>query len=223
MKVMDGIFAVYKPKGMTSHDVVDKIREITGERSVGHAGTLDPLAEGVLVIGVGDATKDLQRVVEKEKEYFVRIKLGEESTTDDAEGEKRTVFAREIPRSDKIVEVLQRFKGKIKQVPPLYSAVKVEGKESYKWMRRGEPKELKPREVEIKEIEIISYDWPNLSLRVVTGPGCYIRSLARDLGRELKTGGYVQELFRTRVGEYTDKEAIKLEEFPEFWKSRHLS
>ncbi|KKU94339.1 MAG: tRNA pseudouridine synthase B [Candidatus Jorgensenbacteria bacterium GW2011_GWA1_48_13] len=220
---MDGIFAVYKPKGMTSHDVVDRVRRITGERSVGHAGTLDPLAEGVLVLGIGDATKDLQKVVEKDKEYFVRIKLGEESTTDDAEGEKRMVFAREIPTSDKIAALVEKFKGKIKQTPPLYSAVKVEGKESYKWARRGEPKELKPREVEIKDIEVIMYDWPNLSLKVVTGPGFYVRSLARDIGKELKTGGYVQELFRTRVGVYTDKEAIRLEEFPEFWKSRTLS
>ncbi|HXF44014.1 MAG TPA: tRNA pseudouridine(55) synthase TruB [Candidatus Paceibacterota bacterium] len=220
---MGGIFAIYKPKGMTSHDVVEKIRRVTGERSVGHAGTLDPLAEGVLVVGVGTSTKYLDKIVAKEKEYFVRIKLGEESTTDDADGEKRVVFAKEIPRSDKIAELLEKFKGKIMQVPPLYSAVKVEGEESYKWMRRGEPKELKAREVEVKDIEVISYDWPNLSLKLVTGPGFYVRSLARDIGRELKTGGYVQELFRTRVGEYTNKEAIRLENFAEFWKARELS
>jgi len=219
-KVKD-IFAVYKPKGMTSHQVVAEIRRFSGQQKVGHAGTLDPLAEGVLVIGIGQATKDLAKIVQKEKEYLVRLKLGQESVTDDAEGEKRKVAVKKIPKKDEIAKVLEKFKGKIKQIPPLYSAVK--GKESYKWARQGRPQKLRPREVEIKKLEIVSYRWPYLSLKVVSGPGFYVRSLARDLGQELKTGGYVQELYRTKVGEYTDKEAIKLEEFPKFWKSRKIS
>ena len=208
---MKGIFAVYKPKGPTSNDILQKLRRITGVKKIGHAGTLDPLASGVLVVGVGrEATKRLGEVVKKEKEYIARIKLGETSTTDDEEGEKTKVKVPKIPNLEEIQKAIANFKGEILQTPPIYSAVKIKGQEAYKLARKGQKPKLEPRKVLIKEIEILGYKWPYLKLRVVTGPGVYIRSLARDLGRELKTGGYLADLERTRVGDFTKEEAVDI-------------
>jgi tRNA pseudouridine55 synthase len=208
------ILAVWKPKGLTSHDVVERIRRITGEKKVGHAGTLDPFAEGVLVIGIGrDATKKLKNFVGKEKEYLATIKLGKESLTDDEEGEKIAYpNVRKNIRLGEIQEALKKFEGKINQTPPLYSAVKIKGREAYKYARQGEKVDLRPRLVEIKKIEILDYKWPHLKLRVLTGPGVYIRALARDIGRELKTGGYLAALQRTRVDDFTKKECLNIKE-----------
>lgn len=212
------IFTVWKPKGPTSHDIVDAVRRVTGERRVGHAGTLDPLAEGVLVIGVGkEATTSLSEEVAKEKEYIAVILLGSESSTDDAEGEKTEIATPHIPDKKKVVETLKKFKGIIEQVPPVYSAVKVKGKTAYAFAREGKKIDLKPRTVEIKQIELLEYEWPHLTLRVVTGPGVYIRSLARDLARVLGTGGYIGELKRTRVGEFSMDSAIPVDKLKEFW------
>ena len=206
------IVAVLKPKGPTSHDVIDEIRLITGEQKVGHAGTLDPLASGVLVVGIGrEATKKLNEIVQKEKEYIASVRLGVTSTTDDEEGLKHEVEVKEIPEDKKISLSVRRFVGSINQTPPVYSAVKVGGQESYKRARRGEEVKLRPRAVEIKEIEILEYKWPILKLRVVTGPGVYIRSLARDIGASLGVGGYLAKLERTRVGEFTKEKAISME------------
>lgn len=213
----EGIFAVYKPKGPTSNDVLNQLRRRTGIKKIGHAGTLDPLASGVLVVGIGrEATKQLGRIVKKEKEYLAKIKLGETSTTDDEEGEKTKTLPFlhtpvgqngkgrvTSPNLEEIREVVAKFEGRILQNPPIYSAVKVSGKEAYKLARQGKIPQLEPRKVEIKEIEILKYEWPYLELRVVTGPGVYIRALARDLGQALKTGGYLAELERTRVGDFT--------------------
>lgn len=209
---MEKIFAVYKPKGPTSHDIINHLRKVTGEQRIGHAGTLDPLASGVLVVGVGrDATRKLGEVVKKEKEYIADIFLGAESTTDDAEGLLHQVIncADGVVKESLIKEVVKKFTGKILQVPPIYSAIKVKGKKAYEIARQGKSIDLKPREVEVKNIEILKYEWPHLILKVVTGPGVYIRSLARDLGRELKTGGYLFNLERTRVGQFTKEEALK--------------
>ena len=221
-----GIYAVYKPKGPTSHDIVDRLRKETGVKKIGHAGTLDPLASGVLVVGVGrEATKKLSQIVKKEKEYLARIRLGMTSATDDEEGEKLEVLQKHhapasrnckdhrislpgIPNFEEVQKVVAKFEGKILQTPPIYSAVKVKGQEAYKLARRGQTPNLKPREVEIKEIEILKYEWPYLHLRVVTGPGVYIRSLARDIGELLKTGGYLADLERIRVGDFAKTEAI---------------
>jgi tRNA pseudouridine55 synthase len=206
---MHHIFAVYKPKGPTSADIVRMVKRVIGKEKVGHAGTLDPLAEGVLVIGVGrEATKQLATEVAKEKEYIATIKLGETSTTDDAEGTKSPSVKREPPSEDDISKVLHKFIGKIQQVPPLYCAVKVAGKEAYKYARSGKSAVLEPREVEIKNIKLIEYAWPFLKLNVVTGPGVYIRSLARDIGQQLNTGAYMAALERTRVGDFTKEIAI---------------
>ena len=210
---MKNIFAVYKPKGLTSHDVVDIVRQPTGKRRVGHAGTLDPLARGVLVVGVGrEATRALSEIVAKEKEYIAQICLGYESTTDDEEGEKKAIEVLAIPGEERVREVIKKFIGTISQTPPVYSALKVKGKTAYARVRAGEKITLEPREVIIKSIVLLDYTtWPMVTLSVTTGPGVYIRALARDVGRELGVGGYLKDLERVRVGQWTKKDALTLD------------
>ncbi|MEK7522563.1 MAG: tRNA pseudouridine(55) synthase TruB [Patescibacteria group bacterium] len=153
---MSNIFAFYKPKGITSNDAVQKVRSIVGRSvKVGHAGTLDPLAQGVLVIAVGrEATKKISEVVKKEKEYIAEITLGSESSTDDAEGEKTLFNVSKRPVLEEIIKIFPEFIGRIKQMPPIYSAIKIQGREAYKYARQGQVVEMKSREVEIKNIEI---------------------------------------------------------------------
>lgn len=226
MHIMENLFAFYKPKGITSNDAVQKIRSIVGrDVKVGHAGTLDPLAQGVLVIAVGrEATKKISETVKKEKEYIAEITFGFESSTDDAEGEKTRVCPEFVEGSKKpdlndIEKVLPDFIGNIKQVPPIYSAIKISGKEAYKYARKGQSVEMQPREVEIKNIEILEYAWPILKIKIITGPGVYIRSLARDIGRKLGVGGYLSALERTRVGDFKKENAVLVEELPGFLNS----
>lgn len=208
---LKGVFAVYKPKGPTSHYIINEIRKITGVKRIGHAGTLDPLASGVLVVGVGrEATKKLAEIVKGEKEYLATVRLGAESATDDEEGEKTVYKINQKPALSGVKKIINNFEGEITQIPPVYSAVKVSGKESYKRARKGEKFVLEGRKVTVKKIEILDYEWPNLKLRVITGPGVYIRALARDIGRELNTGGYLAALERTRVGDFTKDKAIDL-------------
>jgi tRNA pseudouridine55 synthase len=205
------IVVVYKDEGMTSHDVVDFIRRCTGQKRVGHGGTLDLCAKGVLVIGIGRAaTRTLASVVAKEKEYVVRIKLGWRSTTEDREGDKTQVHVSQIPSEDQIRQALKGFEGNINQHPPVFSAVKVRGRVAYKAARAKKPLALAVRQVEARQIELLAYVWPYVSLRLVTSPGFYVRSLARDLGDSLGTGGYVEELERTRVGTFTKDQALRL-------------
>jgi tRNA pseudouridine55 synthase len=206
------IVPIFKPKGPTSFKIISQIKKITGIKKVGHAGTLDPLASGVLVVGIGrESTRKLFVELEKEKEYEVLIKLGEESMTDDEEGEKKVWRVARVPQVPRVSRALEKFIGEIWQMPPQYSAVKRGGVEAYKDARAGRKVVLGKRQVLIKEIEVLSYEWPFLRLRVLTGPGVYIRSLARELGEELKTGGYVKELKRTRVGEYRIEDCVEIE------------
>jgi len=205
----EGIFAVYKDVGMSSHAIVNLVRRCTGQKRVGHGGTLDPCAKGILVIGVGrPATKQLGQIVEKEKEYVTHVRLGWRSTTDDREGEKEEVSITVPPSREDVESALAKFQGVIHQRPPSFSALKVGGRPAYKLARANKDMELASREVVIKEIELLSYDWPIAVVRMVTGPGVYVRSVARDLGEALGTGGYVSELERTRVGSYTADQAI---------------
>ena len=214
------IFAFYKPRGITSNDAVQKVRSIVGRSvRVGHAGTLDPLAQGVLVIAVGrEATKTISEVVKKEKEYIAEITLGFESSTDDAEGEKTPLNASKQPTLEEIIKTFPEFIGNIKQTPPIYSAIKIQGQEAYKYARQGRVVEMKSREVEIKNIELLEYAWPILKIKVLTGPGVYIRSLARDIGRKLGVGGYLSFLERTRVGDFKKKDSITDEKLKDFLK-----
>jgi len=205
------IFGVYKEKGITSYDVIDKIKKITGEKRVGHAGTLDPLAKGVLVVAVSrENTKKLKNIVKKEKEYFATIKLGEYSATDDEEGEKEKVKILKIPSKEKIQTTLNGFTGIIWQRPPLYSAVKIKGKPAYKLARAKKEFTIKKRQVEVKDLKLIKYKWPYLKIKVITGPGTYIRSLARDIGRKLNTGGYLKSLERIKVGKFKKENCLKI-------------
>jgi len=215
---MENIFALYKPKGITSNDAVQKVRSIVGRSvKVGHAGTLDPLAQGVLVIAVGrEATKKISETVKKEKEYMAEITLGFESSTDDAEGEKIEIQFSKKPEIKDFEKILPEFIGKINQMPPIYSAIKIGGKEAYKYARKGQVVEMQPRGVEIKNIEILEYAWPVLKVKVITGPGVYIRSLARDIGKKLGVGGYLSFLERTRVGDFIKEKAVKMDDLPGF-------
>lgn len=208
---MKDIFAVYKPKGPTSNQILTKIRKRTGVKKVGHAGTLDPLAQGILVVGVGRAaTKQLGTIVAKEKEYLATIRLGYTSTTDDNEGQKEKIQDITRPLLVHVKNTLKQFKGEIDQVPPIYSAIKIKGQEAYKLARKGKEVKMKSRKALIKKISLISYKYPYLKIEVVTGPGVYIRSLARDIGQVLGTGGYLSSLERTRVGRFTKNKALKL-------------
>ena len=207
--IKSGIVGVLKPKGISSFDLIRKIRQVTGIKNIGHAGTLDPLASGVLVIGIGkQACQKLNNVVKKEKEYIAKIKLGINSTTDDEEGGKKEVKVDKIPLLSQIREIIPEFQGKIYQTPPIFSAIKIHGQPAYKLARQGKKPILKKRLVEAKQIKVLKYDWPYLTLKIITGPGFYIRSLARDLGQKLKTGGYLAELERTRVGDFKKKNCL---------------
>jgi len=197
---------------MTSHDVVNRVRKITGERRVGHGGTLDPLAEGVLIVGIGrEATKILGTFQRgQDKVYRAVVRLGAVSETDDAEGPVTVKTGIAPPSVSQIREALRRFEGVMEQVPPRYSAVKVKGQPAYRRMRRGESVSLPPRQIRIDRIDFLSYEWPDVVIRIHSASGAYIRSLARDLGVVLGTGGYLARLVRERVGLYTIEDAASL-------------
>ncbi len=200
---------------MTSHDVVNRVRKVTNERKVGHAGTLDPFATGLLIVGVGrDSTKQLGDLVGLDKEYEAVFILGATSETDDPEGPViPSETDRELSREE-IETAMQKFIGQIDQVPPKYAAIKVKGKKLYEAARAGEEIERKPRSVRIDSFDLLntSDDNHQLTVRIKCGSGTYIRALARDLGEELGVGGYVEQLRRTKVGEYHVEDAVPLDQ-----------
>ena len=209
-----GIFGIYKPSGPTSSDVVLMIRKKIRDEKVGHAGTLDPLAEGILVVAIGrEYTKKLNIELEKEKEYLAEIKLGEVSETDDGEGPIKENLVRKKPLKSDVLENLKTFEGHLRQIPPVYSAVKAGGKKAYEQARKGKRVQIGPRDVFVRKIELISYKWPIVKAQITTGPGVYIRSIARDLGEKLGTGAYLFHLIRTRVGGFDLENSQKLEKF----------
>ncbi len=211
------ILNIYKPPGLTSYQVVAAVKRLTGERRVGHAGTLDPFAEGVLVVGVGrDSTRQLQRWLKNsQKEYEAVLELGKTSSTGDPEGIiKNVAGAKEIIKDiakEEIKEALKRFTGEIWQTPPIYSAVKVKGRPAYKYARAGEKINLPKRKVFIKELKLEKWEPPFLSIYVKCYSGTYIRSLAEDIGKSLGTGAYLTKLVRTAVGDFKIKDAVSLE------------
>jgi len=209
MQFDKGIFGIYKPSGPTSHDIIDQIRKLSGEKRVGHAGTLDPFASGVLVVAIGrEFTKQLASSVEAEKEYLATIQLGARSNTDDREGELTMTEKPAIPTLDQIQETLPLFVGHIDQVPPIYSAIKIKGTPAHRRVRQGQEVTLQSRKVDVKKIELIEYLWPVLKIKVICGKGVYIRAIARDIGQKLGIGGYLTELERTRVGHFRIEHAI---------------
>jgi tRNA pseudouridine55 synthase len=207
-----GLLVLDKPPGLTSRDAVDRVQLWfpRGTR-IGHAGTLDPLATGVLVVAVGQATRLIDFVQRMDKTYRVTIRLGFTSDTDDAEGTITPRGQATPPARAAVERCLAGFVGEVEQVPPAYSAAKVAGRRAYHLARRGDDVPLAPRRVTIHHIDLLGYDWPRLQLVVRCGKGTYIRSLARDLGERLGCGGYVEDLRRTRIGPFEDKDALALD------------
>ena len=207
---MDKILNIYKPKGPTSHDVVDRIRNITKIKKVGHAGTLDPFAQGILIVLLGKATKQQSEFMNLDKTYIATLKLGYTSDTYDIEGKKKKIQTKKIKKKE-IQETLKEFIGEIKQIPPIYSAIKIKGKKAYELARKGEKPKLKPRKVKIYNIKLLKYKWPYLEIEVKCKKGTYIRSLANDIGKKLESGAYLEKLIRTKIGKFDIKDSIKLE------------
>jgi len=204
---MNGILNVYKPKGLTSHDVVDEIRKKLNIRKVGHAGTLDPFAEGVLIIGLGHSTRLLEYFKDFKKRYYVKAILGLITETFDITGEVKE--EKNCNKSAKeIIEAINSFKGKYLQVPPAYSAKKYKGERLYKLAREGKIISLPPREVEIYNIENIKVNPPYFSFEVEVSTGTYIRSLCMDIGYKLSCGATAVELVRTNIGDFNIKNSI---------------
>lgn len=212
---MLGIVLIDKPLGITSHDVIARLRRRFNTRRIGHAGTLDPLATGLLVVAVGPATRFLQYLPLEPKEYVGQIRFGIETTTQDAEG--NVVAEKPVP-SDLLFEVdyvLPEFKGSIQQIPPLYSAVKKEGKPLYVYARRGEDVEREPRSVYIGEVELLGQEGNDIEVRVVCSGGTYMRTYAHDLGQRLGCGAHLSALRRTRVGKFGIEDAVTLDDVEE--------
>jgi len=209
---MNGLLVIDKPAGMTSRDVVNHVqRWFPRGTKIGHTGTLDPLATGVLVICVGAATKLADVVQAMGKTYHSRFQLGSTSDTDDADGTVTLVPAAAPPTEEELRATLTTFVGEVEQLPPAYSALKVAGRRAHDLARRGEAVELKPRTVRIDAVRLLGYDWPFADVEVDCGKGTYIRAIARDLGAKLGCGGLVQTLRRTRVGSFTAEQALGLD------------
>jgi tRNA pseudouridine55 synthase len=206
------VLLVNKPYDWTSFDVVNKLRYRLKIKKIGHAGTLDPLATGLLIICTGKMTKRIDEYQAQEKEYTGRFVLGQSTPSHDLETEVSE--AQDISRitESNIQNATQKFLGAIQQVPPLHSAIKVDGKRAYKLARKGQEVELKPREVFIKEFEITGINKPEVAFRIVCSKGTYIRSIARDFGLALGTVAYLSELCRTRIGEFKLTDALTIDQ-----------
>lgn len=208
---MFGFLNVYKPKGITSHDVVSALRRITKVKQIGHTGTLDPFAEGVLPICIGKATR-LIEYLDDDKAYTGTIQLGSSTTTYDLEGEEVNFSDKKVTLNE-IEAALDKFRGEIDQLPPIYSAIKVNGKKLYEYAREGKEVKIEPRRVNISKLEIIEYDETNrrLTLHIECSKGTYIRSIAHDLGTELTTFGHLVKLVRVKAGMFEVNNAVSLE------------
>lgn len=218
---MDGYLLIDKPKGWTSFDVVNKLRfmlsDISGQPAkklkVGHTGTLDPNATGLLIVLVGNYTKRQQEFMKLDKTYWAQVTLGATSDTDDADGQTtRSKQPKTVPYWDEVEAALDTQIGSIQQLPPQYSAIKRAGQPAYKLARQGALVELKPRPVTVHSIDDIRYAWPKLEFRASVSSGTYIRSIARDIGQVLGLGGYLQDLRRESIGAYSIGDSLKLKE-----------
>ena len=219
---IEGIVLVDKPAGPTSHDVVAKMRKLFDTRKVGHAGTLDPMATGMLVIGIGRATRLLGYFTAHDKEYLGTIRLGISTTTDDAQGELVSKVSASHITESQIIETVRDFRGPIMQQPSAVSAIKIDGERAYARVRNGEEINIPPRSVMINDLEIVSIerlpelDVIDIKVRVVCSAGTYIRALARDIGKQLEVGGHLTELRRTRSGVFESMTSLEmLQEKPE--------
>ena len=220
--ILSGLLVIDKPVGPTSHDVVGRVRRAAGTRRVGHAGTLDPLAGGVLLVCIGRATRLVEYLVGLDKVYETTVRLGQSTNTYDAEGDVTVERPIEVDTAA-IIAALEAFRGPIRQRVPPFSAVKRDGQPLYKSARRGEAVELPEREVTIHALDLLAYEPPLLTLRMAVSSGTYVRSLAHDLGEALGCGGHVVALRRPSVGRFADSMAIALDDLtPESLRGRLL-
>jgi tRNA pseudouridine55 synthase len=218
---LSGILNVDKPPGMTSHDVVDKVRRFVGQRKIGHAGTLDPMATGVLLVCLGKATRVAEYLMKGRKRYKATIALGTTTDTYDAEGQITSSDGKADFARAEVEAALSRFVGSIEQVPPMYSAIKREGQPLYQLARQGKIVERSPRPVEIEAIELLDWTPPALTIEVACSPGTYIRSLAHDLGQHLGGGAHLASLVRLSSGCFTLEDATSLDRLAEAFEHGH--
>ena len=205
-----GYININKPAGPTSHDIVDRLRRITGIKKIGHAGTLDPFARGVLILGISrKATRNISKFAKLDKEYVAEIYLGAKSDTHDKAGK---IIKTKCDQRDlgSIKKAVNNFIGEQKQVPPMYSAKKIKGKKLYELARQGKEIKREPADINVYSIEIIFFKWPILKVKIKCSSGTYVRSLARDIGRKLGCGAYLKELTRTAIGKYKIEEGVTL-------------
>lgn len=220
MNFIDGeILCFDKPLTWTSFDLVNKVRYLIKRQlnvkkfKIGHAGTLDPLATGVLIVCTGKATKRIEELQYKTKEYVATLKLGATTPSFDLEQEVDALYPTEHITREMVEETLKRFLGEIQQIPPSYSAVKVNGKRAYDYARKGDEVELKPKTLVIDEIELLDCQLPEITIRVVCSKGTYIRALARDIGLALNSGAHLTALRRTRIGDVRVEDCLSIESF----------
>lgn len=218
-----GILNVFKPPGISSRRVVDHVQRLAGKSKAGHAGTLDPLAAGVLVVCVGKATRLIEYVQRLPKQYRGTFLLGRRSDTEDIEGEVEELPSAPVPGSEQLEAALAHFRGEIQQRPPAYSALKVDGKRSYDLARRGQSVELKPRPVTVHRLELAAYAYPLFQLDITCSAGTYVRSLGRDIAQSLGTAAVMSALERTAVGGFTVETAVPMDSLDaDHWQSHLL-
>lgn len=214
----DGIILIDKPAGMTSFGVVARLKRVLKEQAgkkvkVGHTGTLDPFATGLMIIVTGNECKNAQNYSKLDKVYEATIVLGQTSTTGDPEGEVVASSKDKVVSSKDVAGVLAKFVGEIEQTPPIYSAIKINGQRAYKLARRGEEVVMPSRKVTVYSLEMIDYSWPELKIRTHVSSGTYIRTLAEDIGKALGVGAYCRELRRTKIADWSVDDAKTLADF----------
>lgn len=210
------IIPINKPAGITSHTVVNKLRKFYGIKKIGHAGTLDPFATGVLILLVGrESTKRSQELMKQDKIYRNKLKLGYISDTYDKDGVIQEYNIQKVPTRVEIDQIIASFVGEISQIPPMYSAIKINGKKMYELARKGQTVDIPPRLVNIYNIIVLDYTYPYLTLDIACSSGTYIRSLGYDIGIKLETGAYLEELERRQSGEYNIEDCYTLDTLPE--------
>lgn len=219
---MNGIINVYKEKGYTSHDVVAVLRKIAGQKKIGHTGTLDPDATGVLPVCLGRATKVCDLLTDHDKTYETVLLLGKTTDTQDISGEILKEHPTDHLNEAEVIKVIENFKGTYDQIPPMYSALKVNGKKLYELAREGKTVERKSRKVTIYQIHIKKIQLPRVRMEVTCSKGTYIRTLCHDIGNRLGTGGCMEELTRTKVGRFELKDSLKLEELSDLAQNGRL-
>ena len=219
---LHGVLVIDKPRGPTSMSMVNLVRRKCKKVKTGHAGTLDPLATGVLVLGVGSMTKKLSELMVTDKQYTTVINLEAMTAGHDAETPPKFVDIKKIPTQQEVASAVATFEGEINQIPPMHSAVKIDGHRAYALARKGQKIEMPPRKVEVHEIKVTAYEWPIVAISILCSKGFYVRSLARDLGIKLNTGGYCTDIRRTAVGSFTLEHAHQLESLPEWLSADDL-